>query len=56
MSPYLSPKNLKIIFLKQEMKMATFSQQFKVQSVDKALNRSADRTIKDKSLPLQLDS
>ncbi len=32
--------------------MATFSQQFKVQSVDKALNRSANQTIKDISLKL----
>jgi len=32
--------------------MARFSQQFKVQSVDKALNRGADKTIKDVSLKL----
>ena len=32
--------------------MATFSQQFKVQSVDKALNRSAGQTIKDVSIKL----
>ncbi len=32
--------------------MATYSQQFKVQSVDKVLNRSANQTIKDISLKL----
>ena len=32
--------------------MATFSQQFKVQSVDTALNRGAHQTIKEVSLKL----
>ncbi|VAW36923.1 hypothetical protein MNBD_GAMMA01-2164 [hydrothermal vent metagenome] len=32
--------------------MATYSQKFKVQSVNKALNRGANQTIKDVSLKL----